>query len=68
MRSPGPASLLNEPFDIAFPKSFGPGIGDMVASISDSLGTRAVLSVEGDGRLLRPVDEADVERGHWSKS
>ena len=68
VRRPGPASLLNEPLDIAFPKSSGPGIGERVASMSDSLGRRAVLRVEGDGSVLEDVDCSGEETGHWSES
>ena len=67
VRKPGPASLLNEPFDMAFPKSVGPGIGERVASISDNLGSRAALRLEGDGSTV-VLDEEGEGTGHWRRS
>jgi len=68
VRRPGPASLLNEPLDMEFPNSFGPGIGDRVASMSDSLGSRAFPRAVGDGRALEEEVDVGEARGHWSES
>lgn len=57
VRTPGPAILLKLPFETAFPKLSGPGMGSNILSISLNRGRRACVNDEESvGEVVVGVD------------